>query len=106
MTRNLGRIFREYSYVTEICVLKETADSRARRIFEILDVNDDGRKNTPKRLLSSIKNICFTQIVVVFLDAIEEAHAGEREREKDMMDIALTSREYYNKKNRYFASLH
>ena len=58
MTRNLGRIFREYSYRTEICVLKETADSRARRIFEILDVNDDGRKNTPKRLLRPIKTLC------------------------------------------------
>ena len=42
----------------DIFVLKETADSRARRIFEILDVNDDGRKNTPKRLLRPIKTFC------------------------------------------------
>ena len=52
--------FSWYLHLVEVkfLVLKETADSRARRIFEILDVNDDGRKNTPKRLLRPIKTFC------------------------------------------------
>ena len=98
MTRNLGKIFREYSYRTEICVLKETADSRARRIFEILDVNDDGRKTLQKDCLDPSKHF-FTQIVDFIFSFYSTHHLflqGELEMEEFVAGCLRYIRNDYN----------